>query len=99
MTLGEIIDRLDQLDDELTIYAAKPWTVDSEAVAERGDDSTGPLGSFDYLLEVYTALEVIEAWSVHRDGALPTIVERCEALVYYEGHDAYLIPDDYDPFN
>lgn len=99
MTLGEVIERLEEFDREHTIYAARPWTVDSEARVQQDPHSTGPLGGLDYLLDVYTALEVIEAWSGHRHGAMPTVAERCEALVYYEGHDAFLLPDDYDSFD
>ncbi|GAA1703318.1 hypothetical protein GCM10009745_58440 [Kribbella yunnanensis] len=94
MTLGQVIERLEEFDRAHTIYAVKPWTLDSEALVQDAHHSTASSGRFDYLLDIYTALEVIEVWSEQRDGAVPSIAERCAALVYYEDHDAYLIPDD-----
>ncbi|WP_165553130.1 DUF7716 domain-containing protein [Kribbella speibonae] len=94
MTLGEAIERLGEFNREHTIYAAEPWTVDSEANVQQDPRSTAPLDGLAYLLDVYTALDVIEVWSEHRDGARPTVAERCAALVYYANHDAYLIPEE-----
>jgi len=94
MTLGEVVERLGEFNREHTIYAAKPWTVDSEARVQQDPHSTAPIDGLDYLLDVYTALDVIEVWTEHRDGAHPTIAERCAALVYYANHDAYLIPEE-----
>lgn len=94
MTLGEVIVRLAEFNREHTIYAAKPWTADSEARVQQDPHSTAPLDGLDYVLDVYTALDVIEVWREHRDTAHPTIAERCTALVYYANHDAYLIPEE-----
>jgi len=97
MNLGEIVDRIEEFEDhDYSIYAAKPWTVDSEARVELGDGTTGPQGGLDYLLDIGTAQDVIQTWSEHRDGVPPTTAERCEAVVYYEAHDCFLIPDDDD---
>lgn len=98
MNLGEILDHIEQFDDEMIIYAVKPWSKDSDAQAAEDDGSTVLSGDFEYLLDIDTILDVIEAWSIHRDGAIPTAAERCEAVLYYEAHDSYLAPEDYDPF-
>ncbi len=97
MNLGEVAARIEHLDQDLTIYAAKPWTIASEASVELGDDTTRPRQGLDYFLEVDLAVEVIEAWSRHRPGQVPTTAERCEAIVYYADNDCYLIPGGYDP--
>ncbi|TDC28854.1 hypothetical protein [Kribbella albertanoniae] len=100
MKLGEVADRIEQFDEDLTIYAARPWTIDSEASLEVNEDSTTrPLNGLDYFLEVDIAVEVIEAWSIHRPGQVPTTAERCEAIVFYADNDCYLIPGGYDPIS
>ena len=93
-TLAELIERLDSLDVELTIYAEKnpDWSPHSNAVAWLEDDSD-PIVDADglsYLLEVELAKEVIEVWSAWRDERQPTIEEKCEAIIFYAEHDAYL---------
>ena len=43
-----------------------------------------------YLLEVSLAKEVVQVWSEWRDGRRPTAIDKCEAVIYYAEHDAYL---------
>ena len=97
MTLAELMTQLDGLDDDLTIYAEKSpdWSVDSLAVAlpepEEGGVPAEARG-MSYLLEVFLAKDVVEAWSGGRGGREPTAKERCDAVIYYAERDAYL-PD------
>jgi hypothetical protein len=86
-TLLELIRALDTLPPETTLYAAKPWSPTSEAAV--ADDDEPPMG-LDYLLEVDLAQQTAVVWSDWRNGARPTELERCEAVIHYAAHDAYL---------
>ncbi|MGW4509851.1 hypothetical protein ACWENO_34955 [Streptomyces sp. NPDC004436] len=44
----------------------------------------------DYLLEAELVHDVLEVWSSWRNGAQPTVGERCEAVIHYAEYDAYL---------
>lgn len=93
MTLAEILAKIDELDDELTIYSAEPWSPVSRAVAAREpDDGSLPseASGMRYLLEVSIAKEAIEIWSQWRAGAVPTIADKCEAVLHYAENDSYL---------
>jgi hypothetical protein len=84
VTLGEVIERLEGLDPDATIYVAKPWSVGSRTVVaqEPGDGSTprGAVG-LDYFLEVAVA---VEAALVSETG---TWFER---VLHYAENDAFL---------
>ena len=95
MTLADLMEQLDSLADDLTIYAEKnpAWSEHSRGVVlpepEEGgvpDEARG----MSYLLEVYLAKDVVEAWSGGRGGRKPTVKDKCEAVIYYAEHDAYL---------
>src|SRR3954464_9709541 len=97
MTLAELVQNLDSLSDELTIYAeADPqWRPESKTVVRLDSDQTTRSISADgaqleYLLEVSVAKEVIVVWREWHNGQTPTVEEMCRALIYYSTHDAYL---------
>ena len=58
-----------------------------------GDDC--PPAGFAYLLEAELVQQVIAVWSRWRDGAQPTGLQKCEAVLYFATYDAYL-PRDID---
>jgi hypothetical protein len=96
MTLGALLDRVDELGEDSTIYARRPWTCESEAFATSENDvdlvelaRTGVA----YLLEVSIAREVIDVWRSWRAGSSPTSLDRCMAVIHYALHDAYLPAD------
>ena len=93
MTLLETIDQLERLDDGLTICAAKTpeWTAVSNALLSASDVPAAEL-PLPYFLEVSVAKKVLSAWSFVRKGRVPTLSEKCEALIYYAENDAYLLP-------
>jgi hypothetical protein len=103
MTLQELIsqlleayDDLAEADTELTVYARKPWTADSDAIAV-SDYTTWPdAQGRTYLLEVFLIHDVLETWIAHHADARPTPQQACNAVIYYAEHDAYLIPNE-DP--
>jgi hypothetical protein len=98
-TLSVLVEQLDQLDDDLTIYAdggsgAGPGAR-AVAAVEREDGMAPPVAAgLDYVLEVFIAKEVVAVWSQWRGGRRPTPVEALRAVVYYAKHDAFEPTDD-----
>ncbi|MDQ5823872.1 MAG: hypothetical protein M3441_06610 [Chloroflexota bacterium] len=99
MMLAEVLQQLDTLTDELTIYAeANPqWRPDSKAAAHlNSGGTTQPINvdgaELEYLLEVDIAREVINVWRQWHNGQSPSANEMCEAVIYYATQDAYLPP-------
>ena len=93
MTLQEAVNRLDELDDALTICVARSplWSGTSEALLCPNELSAGE-SPLPYFLEVAVAKDVMRAWSYARGGRVPTLTESCEALIYFAENDAYLLP-------
>jgi hypothetical protein len=92
MTLEDIIDNLDKLDDSLTICAARSpdWAPASEA--DLCPASAIQNCRYPYFLEVSVANNVLRAWSLVRGGQIPDLANKCEAIIYYAENDAYLLP-------
>jgi hypothetical protein len=85
-----LLDLLQSLDDqpaEAVIYVAKPWTAAADAAVAAFD---APPPNLAYLLEVELAKDVLGVWSSWRNGARPDGSEKCQAVIYYAEHDAYL---------
>ena len=93
-TLALLVQDLDHIDDELTIYAeggssARP-NARAVVMGERDDGSPPPTAlGLEYVLEVFIAKEVIDVWSQWRDGRRPTPAEALGAILYYAEHDAF----------
>lgn len=91
MTLSDVIARLDEFDDDQTIYVTKN-TPDAEAVVNfpPDDGSMNSANGMYYLLEVVLAKEAIRVWSEWRAGLLPMLDEKIQAVVYYAEYDTYM---------
>ena len=96
MTLREAVQRLAELDDEVTIYvqgAPEDWTPDSDAAVGVEDveaevESLPPEAEGrTYFLEVAVAREVLSGWASNLDHG-PTLQETVERLIYYARYDA-----------
>jgi hypothetical protein len=92
MNLMNIVAGLDSFDQELTIYAAKPWTCDSSALVEREPDSGGipPEGraaGLHYFIEMFVAKEFLNDWMASERREIP-LRERCERLIHCAIYDA-----------
>jgi hypothetical protein len=92
MTLIEVINNLETLDQESTIYASEPWTEDSTALIatepeEGGIPSNAAKLGLKYFLEVFVARDFIEDWMASLD-AKPTPQEKCSRLIQYAVKDA-----------
>jgi hypothetical protein len=98
-TLGVLLDSIDELDPDLTIYApaTRPLSAEARAiVAQEPDDGALPPAAegLVYLLEVPTAKEVIQVWTDWRTGRRPTTADRVTAVVHYADNDSYLPLDE-----
>lgn len=92
MTLLKVIQELDTLDQESTIYAAKPWTESSIAMVFPEQEAGGVLQEADelglkYFIEVFIAHEFLTDWEANLHKT-PTISEKCERLIQYAINDA-----------
>jgi hypothetical protein len=92
MTLLDTLRDLYSLDGESTIYAAKPWIADSEAIVALEPETGGlpaeaqQLG-LKYFLEVFVAREFLEGWIESLD-AEPDPYSKCARLIQYAVRDA-----------
>jgi|tagenome__1003787_1003787.scaffolds.fasta_scaffold20539343_2 hypothetical protein len=101
MTLRQLIEQLDELDDALLLYAeggvhAGP---DSTAVAAcEPEDGSVPPGAegMAYVLEVDGARDVVRVWQEWRDGRVPTTDDKCDAILHYARQDAFLPTEEDD---
>ena len=95
MTLLDLVERLETLDDNLTIYVeeSSEWSFSTQAVAcLEPEDGSIPLeaAGMEYFLEVGLAKIVIHTWQLWRNGQVPSTHEACESIIYYAQNDAYL---------
>lgn len=91
-TLAEVVRSLRQLDPDLTIFAAEPWTGSSAAAVERGSVRGGPpeaavRAGLAYFLEVHIAREVVDDWNGYMEGKASD-EDLCDRLISYAVNDA-----------
>lgn len=90
MNLGALIDRLPNMDDTLCLFAAKPWSVASAAMAAPLDVALRPPREIveqglAYFLEVHVAREALEVFG----DRPPTQDEQRKLLIFYAENDAF----------
>lgn len=96
--LIKLVERLDELDEEYMIFAREPWTEDSDAMVVPIPDPEPDAepdqipreaaeAGMTYLLEVFTAREVVEGWTASLDEK-PTLSATCQRLIEYAINDA-----------
>ena len=95
MKLIDVVDRLAEFDEDLTIYVGDVDVASGEAEATvdyETDDGEPPdrARGMRYLLEVSLAKDAIRVWSEWRAGAEPSIEQKIEAVVHYAKHDAFI---------
>ncbi len=94
MILSELLEKLEDFDDDSTIYAERnpEWSASSRAVicsqSEDGEIVDAPK-DLSYFLEVDIAKEVIEVWK-EWCGRNPSTEDKCRAVIYYAENDAYI---------
>ncbi len=90
--LINILENLAALDQDATIYAAKPWNCDSPAVVVREPEEGGiprearEIGA-TYFLEVFVADEFLEDWRASNRRPVSDR-DQCERLIMYAINDA-----------
>lgn len=92
MTIREAVENLDSLDENSTIYAAKPWTLNSEAIVAPEPDTGGlPVEATQlglvYFLEVFIARDFVNDWIASLPQQ-PSLDETCIRVIHYATHDA-----------
>lgn len=94
MRLIELFEQaLERDDDDTTLYVARPWAPDAEAISvSPSPDTTEPVErdgrSYDYFLEVFIAREVIEDFAATAEGESASRLRRCERLIRYAETDS-----------
>jgi hypothetical protein len=90
--LGDLIGNIDQVDSSLIVLVedATPTSIKSHvSLIEFRLPFLRPVG-MKYLMNVDAIKEVLEVWSAWRNGAVPTVEQATEAVIYYADHDCYL---------
>jgi hypothetical protein len=89
MTLGEVVEKLSELGSEDTIYAAEPWTEQSEAIVAREPDTGVEVSAagMKYFLEVGIARDFVADWLATMKQQ-PTHSAICRRLISYAINDA-----------
>jgi hypothetical protein len=89
-TLRDVVERLDDLDDDGTIYADGASPTAHATVVSAGASEIARTPGLRYFLEVALAKEAVTVWSEWRGSARPTLDDKLKAIAYYAAHDAYL---------
>jgi hypothetical protein len=92
MKLIDVVTNLASFDEDLTIYAARPWTCDSHALVAREPAAGGlPLeaktADLNYFIEVLIAKEFLSGWAENEKRTIPPR-EQCDRLIHYAIYDA-----------
>jgi hypothetical protein len=91
VTLLEIIEKLDEMNREETIYAVEPWSPDSAALVtaetQRGVPNRASEKGMAYFLEVFIARDFLEDWQAASQESHSSR-ERCRRLIEYAINDA-----------
>ena len=92
MNLSDVLRDPEALDADGTIYAARPWTENSEAIVAHEPEAGGlPVEAerlgLDYFLETFIAREFLEGW-MSTLAEMPTLQQKCTRLISYAIHDA-----------
>lgn len=93
MELIELLKQSDQWQDDATIYVARPWSSNAQAVLLRpSPDTTASVEQngrrFDYFLEAFIARDFLDDFAASPDGSRVSEIQRCERLVRYAEEDA-----------
>jgi hypothetical protein len=74
-SLSELLRRIDELDDDATLFAARPWSAGSDAACAVEDHESKE--------------EVVETWGAWHGGRTPSTTEAVRSVIYYAEHDTY----------
>jgi hypothetical protein len=93
--LIDVVDRLDRLDDQDTIYVQEAAPAAAAVVTREPDDGTSPHEAvgLTYFLEVKLAKDAVRVWREWRGGAIPTLDDKLAAVIHYAANDSFLPVD------
>jgi hypothetical protein len=90
-SLGEFIDAVETLPQHMTVYAHKPWTIDSVAYLRDTSEIVGSDTVLEngarYVLEVFLIVEVLEDTFGPEWRSVP-LIDRCNRVIEYAINDA-----------
>ena len=89
-TLRDVVQALDELDDEGTIYTDGSSPAARAVVVTDASDQAARDAGLRYFLEVGLAKDAVLVWSEWRANAQPSIDQKLMAISYYATHDADL---------
>jgi hypothetical protein len=97
MKLIELIENLSELSNDLVIYIPSGELISPDSTVTTGSidelvESGEPMG-LKYLIEVELAKDAIRVWQEWRNGKVPNLDEKYQAVAYYIEHDHYLPTD------
>ena len=88
MTLLDVVQNLDKLEAESTIYSSVPWTTNSIALVTSEEEFKKMNRSeLKYFLEIFVARDFINDWISNSQKEF-TIEEKCIRLIQYAITDA-----------
>jgi hypothetical protein len=92
LTLGSLLSTIDEVPDDLIVYVPKDASIGASTPVTLLDFEAGRSRreELSYLLEVELIKDVIQAWSDWRNGRLPELADKMNAVIHYAEHDAYL---------
>jgi hypothetical protein len=89
MNLKNILNQIDSLDNDATIFAKKPWMEDSEVFLRASNEKsvTDDLKAkgYEYFLEVFVIKEVLEVF----ENRKVSLEDKFNLIVFYAENDAY----------
>ena len=90
-TLRNVVQTLDELDDDATIYTdGSSPAARASVVTEESAVKAAKVAGLRYFVEVALAKDAVVVWSEWRGSAPPTTDDKLMAISYYATHDAYL---------
>jgi hypothetical protein len=80
-----LINTKEDFEDLMTVYAKKPWDIDSDTiiVSQPESGTIAPIDGHEYLLEVF----IIKDWLVDLDTS-EVSAETCNRIIQYAINDA-----------
>lgn len=90
-TIGQLVEAAESLPEEMTIFAHKPWTIDSVAYLRDTSEIVGSDTVLEngarYVLEVFLIIEVLEDTFGPEWRSVP-LIDRCTRVIEYAINDA-----------
>ena len=92
MKLYEAVQKIEELDNSLKIFAVEPWGSESDAILSENTDEQMEIRDeagrvYAYFLEVYILKDRMYGWA-ENIGYEPSLEEKLERIIHYAKYDA-----------